>query len=649
MLERRPVVVATWLKVVWMRPVSRIDQPRQRVEVGVLELRQLAPALDLGDDLVLVADLGQHAGVGREAGLAAALPAQLELLEQHHAELLGRADRELVPGELEDLALQLGDPLGHALADLGQPLGVELDAGALHGGQDLDQRHLDLAQEAVEPELVEPLPLASRQLVGQASVDRGIARGLPLLGGERELPGLGARGGGRQARIGGELVEVVRAPGRVDQVGGDDRVVLELEAARWGDREQAGAPAPAERLRVMRDQRPAAELLGERDEVGRVARHHPLAVARRPAAGGDGDRDLLGGEIAGATLLRLDLDRLLDPALGHDLAELLVEPLHHGAQLELGRELAQAAAVRRRANDLGDVDRHLDVVLQGRELLRDAGVIGVLGEVLLPLRPGDLVDARQHRLEGAELLQQLGRGLVADPGDAGDVVGGVALEADQVGDQLRRHAVALDHPLAIVDLRLGDAPRGGHHPNPVRDHLVDVPIAGHDHHRDLRFAGLADQGGDHVVRLPALDLDVVEAERLGERPQVRPLLRQQVGPRWPLRLVVRVLELATRHPRVPGHDHRARVVVDQDLGHHRGEAVDRVRRAPVGGRDRLREREERPVGEAVAVDQEQLAVALRTPSWTPSASPSWRAHIHPRTARGPDGSTARRMALSSRI
>ena len=122
MLESRPVAVRTWLKVVWIRPVSGSIEARQRVEVGVLELGQLAPALDLGDDLVLVADLGEHAGVGREAGLAAPLLGQPELLEEHLAELLRRADRELAPGELVDLALELVDPLGHPLADLRQAL-----------------------------------------------------------------------------------------------------------------------------------------------------------------------------------------------------------------------------------------------------------------------------------------------------------------------------------------------------------------------------------------------------------------------------------------------------------------------------------------------------------------------------------------------
>ena len=102
-------------------------------------------------------------------------------------------------------------------------------------------------------------------------------------------------------------------------------------------------------------------------------------------------------------------------------------------------------------------------------------------------------------------LQQLGGGLLADPGNARDVVGGVALEPDQVGDQLRLDAVALDDAVAVVDLRVGDAARGRHHPDPVADQLIGVAVAGHDHHRDLALAGLPDHRRDHVVGLPALD------------------------------------------------------------------------------------------------------------------------------------------------
>ncbi len=154
-LERRPVVVAAWLKVVWTRPVLGVDQVRQRVEVGVLQLGQLAPGLDLLDDRVLVADLGEDAGVGREAGFAAPLAGQAELLEEDAADLLRRADRELLLGQLEDLLLQRLDPLAEAGADLGQALGVELQPLAFHRRQDVDQRQLDLAQQLLQAELLD--------------------------------------------------------------------------------------------------------------------------------------------------------------------------------------------------------------------------------------------------------------------------------------------------------------------------------------------------------------------------------------------------------------------------------------------------------------------------------------------------------------
>ena len=113
--DSRPVVAAVWLNVVCRRLVG-VDQQRQRVEVGLRELGQLPPALDLGDDLVLGADRLQHAGVGRVAGLAAPLARQAELAEQDLLQLPGRAERELLPGQLVDLALErvgLGlDPLG---------------------------------------------------------------------------------------------------------------------------------------------------------------------------------------------------------------------------------------------------------------------------------------------------------------------------------------------------------------------------------------------------------------------------------------------------------------------------------------------------------------------------------------------------------
>ncbi len=255
------------------------------------------------------------------------------------------------------------------------------------------------------------------------------------------------------------------------------------------------------------------------------------------------------------------------------------------------------------------------------------------GEVLLPLRAGDLVDVREHLLQDAVLLEQLGGGLVADPRDAGDVVGGVALEPDQVGDQLRRHPVALDHPVAVVDLRVGHPARGRHHPHPVLDQLVDVAVAGDDHHLDPLLAGALRQRGDHVVGLVAVDLDVGEAERLGQRHQVRPLLLEQVRPRLPLGLVRLVGELAPRPARVPA---------DDDGGRDRGRSASsrtsrRARRSrwSAGRRGwRSTRAARRRRGRRASCRRSGRARRPASRPSTPSRRPSsarWRARLHHRS------------------
>jgi hypothetical protein len=65
-------------------------------------------------------------------------------------------------------------------------------------------------------------------------------------------------------------------------------------------------------------------------------------------------------------------------------------------------------------------------------------------------------------------------------------------------------------------------------------------------------------------------------------------------------------------PRVPRHRDPARAVVREQLEEHVREAEERVRREALGRRELLGKREERPVGEVVAVDEEELGVARGT-------------------------------------
>ena len=346
-------------------------------------------------------------------------------------------------------------------------------------------------------------------------------------------------------------------------------------------------------------------------EVRALPLDQALAVVAGPGRVEDRQGHLSLGEVLDAARLGGGIELLLDLRVGDEVrAELLLEALEDHPQFELARDLAEAAAVHLLRQQFVEVELDVDVGDRGGELLRDARVLGVVGEILLALGAGDLVDVGEHPLEVAVLVEQLGRGFVADAGNAGDVVRGVALQPDQVGDELGRDAVALDHSLAVVDLGVGDAAGGGHHADPVLDQLVDVAVAGDDHHRDVLLAGALRERGDHVVGLPAVHLDVREAEGLREGHQVGPLVAEKVRAGLALGLVGLVGELAARPPGVPADHHGRGVVVDQHLGEHRGEPVDRVGRPPVVRGDRLGQGEERPVGERVAVDQEELAGLL---------------------------------------
>ena len=96
---------------------------------------------------------------------------------------------------------------------------------------------------------------------------------------------------------------------------------------------------------------------------------------------------------------------------------------------------------------------------------------------------------------------------------------------------------------------------------------------------------------------------------------MRELLTQEVGHRLAALLVDDVDRLRDRGPVhracIPGNRDATGLVVGEELEQHVPEAEERVRRHPVARRELLRKREKRPVGEVVAVDEEQLRVTRR--------------------------------------
>ena len=166
-------------------------------------------------------------------------------------------------------------------------------------------------------------------------------------------------------------------------------------------------------------------------------------------------------------------------------------------------------------------------------------------------------------------------------------------------------------PLGRVDVHVGDAARGHHQADVVGDELERVAVGRDDARLDPGLVGARREGGDHVVRLPALELEVPVAERLDDRAEERELLAQEIRHRPAALLVVGGELRAVNGARVPGDGDALRPVVREQLEEHVREAEERAGGEAVARRQLLRQREERAVGEVVPVDEEELGVARR--------------------------------------
>ena len=237
--------------------------------------------------------------------------------------------------------------------------------------------------------------------------------------------------GEADAGVGGELGQLVGAPLRLQQVGGDHRVVVELELdpLAGGGGEQAVAAA-AERLQVVGGERAAVERDRELVE-GRGAGRGSGRPGPRPSG------------------------RRRSPSPRRPVAQVLRAcprpPRPRARSRRCGREPPPPRAAPSSSRSI--TARSSNSRMKSRRVLR-SGSRAIASPRSMPvsmsycsvascfesrassacstrfclrLAPEILLDAGEHLLQRAELLQQLRRRLLADPGDAGDVVGGVAV------------------------------------------------------------------------------------------------------------------------------------------------------------------------------------------------------------------------------
>ena len=137
------------------------------------------------------------------------------------------------------------------------------------------------------------------------------------------------------------------------------------------------------------------------------------------------------------------------------------------------------------------------------------------------------------------------RGLRADAGDAGDVVGGVAHEAEDVADLV----AGLDLPLGedlghAEDFRAVAHAAGAIDFDALVDELAEI-LVGRDHERDeILRAGFPREGADDVVGLVAVELERGEIEGADEALDVGDGAAEVLGHFLALRLVGGELDVA---------------------------------------------------------------------------------------------------------
>ncbi len=314
------------------------------------------------------------------------------------------------------------------------------------------------------------------------------------------------------------------------------------------------------------------------------------ACSRRVA--GDGDLDVEGG--------RLALGR------GRGLPHRFEEPREQRAERELVEQHAHLLTVPGAHLELGRDGVDVAVEPQLRHLPVEEHPVARLAEVLALLRR-QLVEVLVDPLEVPVGRDQLGRGLFADPGHAGEVVARIAAECCVLGVLRRRDPGALEDPGLVVEHVVGDAPAVVEHLDVrVGDQLVAVAVTGDDDHVDAVGRGAGRERRDDVVGLDARLLQRRDVQRVDDLVDQRDLRDEDVGGLLAVPLVVVVELVAERGARrVEHHGDAVGMLVAEHLHQHRREPEHRVRDGALGRGEIGGQRVEGAVGERQSVDQEE--------------------------------------------
>lgn len=560
-----------------------LDQQWQRIDVGALELGELAVLEEHPREGMARGELFEYLGIGARAGLRPLHDRQAELVEQHRANLDRRGDSEGMPGQGVDLRLEFRKALGIASGEPLEERRIDPHPVVFHRREDRGKGDLHVVEERAKPLRFQARGEEGNEVGRGPTGGHGVARiggaleaGLAnfLLDGveivaraDRVEIGLGPEGVVALARI--EEVtgqEGVKRPSGEAESGDTERQFLSLQivgSLRCGGigkegREgfAAGAAAGEERCRHpnrarsrndadpqrrRQPRRAGGQRHGERDGPHRPhVIHDPgegRIVGRRLVRRGDArggwlvviaeeqpPLTIIGGlgPLGGCLFRRGRFRRRRRGCLSGGLDEAL-----EAERLEEGRQGFGVGAMEFRGFPR-DLDR--DVRIEADKLAGGAGGVGVEAEVFLLLRPLHFGGAGEDRIEIAELLEQLGGRLRPDGRDAGDVVGRVADERQPIDDLVGTHAPVGEEllgPQRGVRAEIEEL-------HPVGEELPGVLVGGGERHAPTARGDGGSERGEDVVGLEAGELQAGDPHRGAELPDegnLRHEIARHLGPR----------------------------------------------------------------------------------------------------------------------
>ena len=217
----------------------------------------------------------------------------------------------------------------------------------------------------------------------------------------------------------------------------------------------------------------------------------------------------------------------------------------------------------------------------------------------------DLILMGIYAVQIAVAFQELQGGLLPHAGHAGNIVGGIPHQCLQIPHVIRGKAVGLLQCFRIVFHRVRDALLGEEHMGVICGELQGVPIPRDQQHVQASLFRPPGQGAQDVVRLIGGALhhgDVHLPQEVLQNGHLGPELVRR-GPTAGLVFVVfQVTESGPVH--VEGHGHMAGLSIHQ-LEEHAQKAVERARRCAVPAVHGRLEGEERPIHQAVPVDDDK--------------------------------------------